>query len=395
MRRTSGARRAAGRRGPNPHPGAGENSVVSCGCQVLVEDDRAAKRPVRQQRVLRHRADALPAASLVEPLRFGARRVEHQQCLASIEGCLLGGREHQRAHTMATRTASHQHLGNVGPMRLVFLRRPYGLRGAQGRAALILGDDQRAFATFEARRDTTPIDLCLGPRHRPHEIHRRTAFHAVDEHIAESCQLARSDGVEFAEHRHAHGVARSSAMRLASRSRAPAAYALHAFESRKAVDFGLRSRLATFASRSNASGCGVSRMPHSSPAMESMDFSKLVTRIASALNLKPGAETELRLSAYTMLWQLSPSHDFQVQEVPPGVCPGVKCAVIAMPPTRSVSPSAMTRTLATAGKLLCAGPKSNCGSSPVGPPLSSARFAAGLAATGAWLARCRAAIPPA
>ena len=35
------------------------------------------------------------------------------------------------------------------------------------------------------------------------------------------------------------------------------------------------------------------------------------------------ADTALRLSAYTKLRQRSCSQDFQVQDVPPGVCPGV------------------------------------------------------------------------
>jgi len=60
-------------------------------------------------------------------------------------------------------------------------------------------------------------------------------------------------------------------------------------------------------------------MSQAKPATLSMDFSNSATRPGTAENLKSGAETELRLSAYTMSRQRPFSQDFQVQEVPPGV----------------------------------------------------------------------------
>jgi hypothetical protein len=53
------------------------------------------------------------------------------------------------------------------------------------------------------------------------------------------------------------------------------------------------------------------------------------TRAGSEEYVKPGPTTAFRLSAYTMCRQREPSHDSHVHVVEPGVCPGVKCAVIA------------------------------------------------------------------
>ena len=92
---------------------------------------------------------------------------------------------------------------------------------------------------------------------------------------------------------------------------------------------------------------------------------------------------------------MSPSHDCQLQLVPPGVCPGVKCAVRAMrgsSPTRMTSPSRMVRTLAVAGN---ASPPTNCGSLGSGFPDRMTDALLGLTATEAPDARCSAEMPPA
>ena len=53
-----------------------------------------------------------------------------------------------------------------------------------------------------------------------------------------------------------------------------------------------------------------------------------------------------------MLRHRDPSHDCQAQVVLPGVCPGVKCGVIASVPTRCTSPSLITFTFLTGGNPL-------------------------------------------
>src|SRR5262245_53646839 len=105
---------------------------------------------------------------------------------------------------------------------------------------------------------------------------------------------------------------------------------------------------------------------------------------ASPVNRKPGDETAFRLSAYTMLRQRAPSQEPHVHVVPPGVCPGVKWAVISWGPMRKVSPSLTTRTFDTGGYVLSS---AYCGSSEVGAPCSSAFAPAALAATRAPLKR--------
>src|SRR6185503_20997820 len=63
--------------------------------------------------------------------------------------------------------------------------------------------------------------------------------------------------------------------------------------------------------------------------------------------LKPSADTGLRLSAYTTSTQRGPSHDFHVQLVPPGVCPGVMRAITISEPTFKICPWRTTSTFFT------------------------------------------------
>src|SRR5688500_17206700 len=116
--------------------------------------------------------------------------------------------------------------------------------------------------------------------------------------------------------------------------------------------------LPSFAAMSMSSGWGASSRSQGSAATVSIDFSNVLTRDAWVLspeNLKPGADTELRLSAYTMFTQRLPSLSQlrHVHDVPPGVWPGVKCAVIASGPRVSVSPFLRATTSRTAGNELC------------------------------------------
>ena len=111
--------------------------------EVLVEEYGAAEGAVRQQRVSRHRADALPAAAFVKPLGFGTGSVEHQQGPAGFARGLFRGGQYGGAHAQASRTPVYQHLGDVGAMWLVFRRSPDGLGRAENGAAIVLRDHQR------------------------------------------------------------------------------------------------------------------------------------------------------------------------------------------------------------------------------------------------------------
>src|SRR4051812_5733046 len=105
---------------------------------------------------------------------------------------------------MASRVPPHQHLGDVGTMRLILLWCPHGLRRAQDFAALVLGHDHGTLTAREALRHCRPETLRLGARHRLHEIHRCAPFHAVDQHLAQTRKLAGTNGWEAADHGHAH-----------------------------------------------------------------------------------------------------------------------------------------------------------------------------------------------
>src|SRR5437899_11080209 len=118
---------------------------------------------------------------------------------------------------------------------------------------------------------------------------------------------------------------------------------------------------------------------HGIDATVAMLFLKPATRGGSFEYLNPGADTAFKLSAYPTSAQRASSHDFRVQVVLPGVCPGVRCAVIASGPTRRTSPSLTTRTLFTRGNSFESWPKPNWGSSVVFSPRLSALAPCALA----------------
>jgi len=105
---------------------------------------------------------------------------------------------------VTARAAANEHLRDVGAMRLIFLRRPDGLRGAENATALVFGDDHRAFATRETGRGGEPESLGLRASHGAQEVHRRAGLDTVDQHVAEAGKFARADGFESADDGQAH-----------------------------------------------------------------------------------------------------------------------------------------------------------------------------------------------
>src|SRR5438552_2307227 len=90
--------------------------------------------------------------------------------------------------------------------------------------------------------------------------------------------------------------------------------------------------------------------------------------------------------------QFPSSHDFQVQLVPPGVWPDVRCAVTAICPTLKVSLSARVSTCATSA---IGDMTPNWGSFFATPVLVITSEVQELTTTRAPLKRCNSAIPPA
>src|SRR5689334_1463565 len=106
-------------------------------------------------------------------------------------------------------------------------------------------------------------------------------------------------------------------------------------------------RRATLAVNPVSPGCGATTMSQGSCSTLSMlarNTSAFDGRDVPLVYLNPSSDTGVRLSRYARSRQRLPSHDRHVHEVAPGVCPGVKCAVIASGPTRRVARSAIVST---------------------------------------------------
>ena len=110
----------------------------------------------------------------------------------------LGGSHQRLAQPLAARTAVHQHLGDVGAVRLVLGLVEDHLHGAHD-AVGVLGHQQHALAARHAVAHLAPERERLVVRHRQHEAHRRPAFDAVDEHVGQAPQLRLVQGVEPAD----------------------------------------------------------------------------------------------------------------------------------------------------------------------------------------------------
>jgi hypothetical protein len=137
----------------------------------------------------------LPTQARIQPFRVSAgNRIQHEQRAAAVERHRLG-RAHQRgAEPLPPDPAMHQHLRQVGPVRLVLRQIEHELHRA-AHAPLVLGHQQRAPAVREAVGHAPPERQRLVPRHRLHEAHRRAGFDAVHEHIGKALEARLVHGV--------------------------------------------------------------------------------------------------------------------------------------------------------------------------------------------------------
>ena len=82
----------------------------------------------------------------------------------------------------------HEHLRQIGAVRLILRLTEYQLYGADG-ALHILRNEQRPFALSHPVGHVPPEIHRLLHRQRMHEAHRCTAFHAIDQQLGKSVNL--------------------------------------------------------------------------------------------------------------------------------------------------------------------------------------------------------------
>src|SRR5437588_427201 len=100
----------------------------------------------------------------------------------------------------------HEHLRDIGSMRLIFELRPDHLSGAYDGTRPLLGHQHHALATCRARRGAAPERLRLAPGQRWHEAYGRAALHAVPEYIAQPLDLPIARGLEASNPQPARAV---------------------------------------------------------------------------------------------------------------------------------------------------------------------------------------------
>ena len=82
-------------------------------------------------------------------------------------------------------------------MRLILGLRKHDLYGADDRARCVFGSKHHALAARHTRRYTVPIRRRFGAGHRQDEAHGCTAFHAVNEHVAQALDLAITERLQI------------------------------------------------------------------------------------------------------------------------------------------------------------------------------------------------------
>ena len=90
----------------------------------------------------------------------------------------------------------HQHLGEVPAVRLVLRLLQDDLGGADDLSRGVLGGEHHALPARRARGGAAPERLRLGAGHREHEADGRAALHAVDQHVAQTLDLAITEGLQ-------------------------------------------------------------------------------------------------------------------------------------------------------------------------------------------------------
>src|SRR5512138_964197 len=165
--------------------------------QALVEHRCGTEPPIGPEGVIRDFADALPTMARVQAVRGGVcDRVEHEQPLACVERCAFGREQQRSADAGVARASMHEHLRDIGSMRLILRHRgDYG-HGPHDRAIRILRGEHDALATGNTLCVASPKAFRFLARHRIHEAHGRAAFDAIDEHVAELADLALAERLE-------------------------------------------------------------------------------------------------------------------------------------------------------------------------------------------------------
>ncbi|KAJ3058714.1 hypothetical protein HK102_010348, partial [Quaeritorhiza haematococci] len=164
--------------------------------QVTVIVGRAARRAVGHQGEAGDVADSDPTQAFVEPGGVAVGDgVEDQKRLAARAGGLLGGAHQGLADAPAAGSAGHQHLRQVGAVRLVFGEVDDQLHGA-AESLRILGRQDDPAARGRFTRHATPERLGPFPRQREHEADRGPALDAIDQQVGEPPDRCAVDGIE-------------------------------------------------------------------------------------------------------------------------------------------------------------------------------------------------------
>jgi hypothetical protein len=78
----------------------------------------------------------------------------------------------------------HEHLRQIGAMRLILRLGPNDLNGADDRSRGILSCEHHPLAARQAGCDAAPEGPRLRSGYRKHEADGSTAFHTIDKHVA-------------------------------------------------------------------------------------------------------------------------------------------------------------------------------------------------------------------
>jgi hypothetical protein len=155
------------------------------GCGRRLSCRRARRAGATQSRGLYRLAPTPGARTGVRPHRW--------RCRARAASCTIARRGFSRLHQrcpepLAACTTMHQHLRELGAVRLVLGLVEHELHGA-AQAASIGGHEQRAFAPGDALGHPPPECDGAVARQRVHEAHRRAAVDAVDQHARKVIDL--------------------------------------------------------------------------------------------------------------------------------------------------------------------------------------------------------------
>ena len=156
--------------------------------EVAVVHRRTAQFSLWQQRIAGDHTDASPTHAFIQALGIVTGGIEHQQCLSALACGSFGGSQQRCPQPLATCAAMHQHLRQIGAVRLILGLVEYQLHGA-AQALRIVSNQQRAFTSGHALGHAAPERNRAVARQRVHEAHRRATFDAVDQYIGKFLDL--------------------------------------------------------------------------------------------------------------------------------------------------------------------------------------------------------------